>query len=78
VPSELPARSRSAGRGRGVVLNWTGLSGAAAQRLAVGFAGASDVAVVDRGERKHLDRIDLDLSGPDPIPATGLELVPAP
>lgn len=61
-----------------VVLDRAGVSGAAARGLAVGFPGTSQVRLVDRGERNQFDRIDLDLSEPDPIPAASLDLRFAP
>lgn len=61
-----------------VVPDGTGVSGSAAQRFEVGFTSAKQLGLVDRGERNELDRIYFDLSAPDPIAATDLDLGSAP
>jgi hypothetical protein len=52
-----------------VVVDRTGVRGAPAQRLAVGFARSSDVLAGDRREVDKLDRVDLDLTVADPVAA---------
>jgi hypothetical protein len=51
---------------------------APAQRLTVGFARSSDVLAADRRERDNLDRVDLDLTGADPVTAASLDPRPLP
>lgn len=59
-------------------MDGSGVSSSAAQGLQVGFAGASQVRLVDRGERDEFDRIDLDLSRPNSISPTSLDFRLAP
>jgi hypothetical protein len=56
-----------------VVVDWAGVRGTLAQRLAVGLAGSSNVRCGDGRERDKLDRIDLDLAGADPLAAALLD-----
>jgi hypothetical protein len=58
---------------QGVGTDGTRVSGSSAKGLGIGFPGESQVRLVDRGERDQLDRVDLDLTGADPIAATGLD-----
>jgi hypothetical protein len=61
-----------------VLVDWPGVRGALAQRLAVGLAGSSDVLRGDRRERDKLDGIDLDLTEADPVAAALLDPWPLP
>lgn len=54
------------------------VGGPAAQRLAVGLTGTSDVDVADHREGHRFDRVDLDLPWVDPVAAALLDLGPAP
>src|SRR3954454_15048633 len=52
--------------------------GPAAQRLAVGLAGAPHVGLADHPERDELDGVDLDQADSHAIPTTLLDLWPLP
>jgi hypothetical protein len=56
-----------------VLIDWPGVGGTLAQRLAIGLAGSSHVLSGDRRERQKLDGIDLDLTGAHPVAATLLD-----
>src|SRR5215203_403445 len=62
----------------GVLVDWPGVRGSAAQGLAVGLAGLPDVRVADRRERDELDGVDLDQAGADAVAAALLDLWPLP
>jgi hypothetical protein len=49
------------------------MGSALAQRLAVGLAGSPHVLPGNRRERDELDRIDFDLTGPDPVATAQLD-----
>jgi hypothetical protein len=55
-----------------------GVRGALAQRLAVRFAGASDVLSGNRREWEKFDRVDLDLTEADAVTTALLDARPRP
>ena len=61
-----------------VVSNGTCVGRSSTEGLEVCLAGASEVRVVDGGERNQFDRVNLNLPGFDSITATGLHLRPPP
>jgi S-adenosylmethionine:diacylglycerol 3-amino-3-carboxypropyl transferase len=61
-----------------VLVDRPGVSGAPAQRVAVGLAGSSDVLPDDRRERDELDGVDLNLTRADPVAAALPDLRPLP
>ena len=54
------------------------MRGPPAERLAVGLAGESHVLRSDRRERDKLDRVNLDLTEADAVPAARLYPGPLP
>jgi hypothetical protein len=61
-----------------IIVNGTGMSRPSAEGLEVFLAAASQIRVIDGGERDQFDRVNLDLPSFDAIPAPGLHLRPPP
>jgi len=61
-----------------VFVNWTGVGGTPAQRLAIPLSGSSDILSGDRGERHQFDRVNLDLARTNSVAAAGLDPPPFP
>jgi hypothetical protein len=62
----------------GVVVDRAGMSGAHTQRLSIALTRQADVLIGHRGERKNLDRVDLDGDARGLVAAAGPDLRSAP